>query len=535
MLDTVFDALAEATGCDRLALAGVVGEPPESGVLTAARLVERIGALERLANAAQAAQARDLAAFGSARLADDQRESVPDHLQGRSAAVEVGAAVRVATMTACGRLAGASRAVRDHGELLVLVGTGAVSMAGLRKVTAATEVLEPAQRRQVAAELAHDACRSALTAGQLEKAALRRVLAADPLAAAKRAAAARQRERRVQLSDPADGTAGVYATLRAEEALAAFGALDRTARGMRRDGDARSIDTLLADLFIERITGTAMVRTDQPSTRPATWRSVGGWEPWRWSTPPPSPPVGDDPDADDPAWDRWPTSVPISANCDSPDTGHAGQIGQPSPWRLPVAAEVQVVISASTLLGLDDEPGMLRGYGAIPSEVLHDILNNSDSTGAPARLRGLFCDPADGRLVAMDSTARCFTGGLRFFALWRDQDCRLSGGRIADIDHIDDHRHGGPTAAANGQGLGKGVHIVKDHPAITVRALPLTLDAGDTLNRLRAHAPDIEWTMPTGHTHTRPPPPALGHGSRSVPANPSLGERHLRNLLTLAG
>ncbi len=110
MLDTALDALAEATGCDRSALAGVVGEPPESGGLTAARLVERIGALERLANAAQA---RDLAAFGSARLADDQREGVPEHLQGRSAAVEVGVAVRVATMTACGRLADASRAVRD--------------------------------------------------------------------------------------------------------------------------------------------------------------------------------------------------------------------------------------------------------------------------------------------------------------------------------------------------------------------------------------------------------------------------------------
>ncbi|CAN5558317.1 HNH endonuclease signature motif containing protein [soil metagenome] len=533
MLDTVLDALAEATGCDRLALAGVVGEPPESGVLTAARLVERIGALERLANAAHAAQARDLAAFGSARLADDQREGVPEHLQGRSAAVEVGAAVRVATMTACGRLADASRAVRDHGELLVLVGTGAVSMAGLRKVIAATEVVEPAQRRQVAAELAHDACRSALTAGQLEKAALRRVLAADPRAAAKRAATARQRERRVQLSDPADGVAGVYATLRAEEALAAFGALDRTARGMRRDGDARSIDTLLADLFVERITVTPMMRSDRPTTSDTgagstTWRSVDGWEPWLWSTPPPSPPVGEDPDADDPAWDRWPTS----ANCGAPCTGHTGQ---PSPWRLPVAAEVQVVISASTLLGLDDEPGMLRGYGAIPSGVLHDILNSADSTGATARLRGLFCDPADGRLVAMDSTARCFTGGLRSFALWRDRDCRLSGGRIADIDHIDDHRHGGPTAAANGQGLGKGVHIVKDHPAITVRALPPTLEASDVLSRLRAQAPDIEWTMPTGHTHTRPPPPALGHGSRFVPANPSLGERHLRNLLTLAG
>ena len=35
----------------------------------------------------------------------------------------------------------------------------------------------------------------------------------------------------------------------------------------------------------------------------------------------------------------------------------------------------------------------------------------------------------------------------------------------------------------------------------------------DGLDHYRTHAPDIEWTLPSGHTHTRTPPPALGPGS----------------------
>ncbi len=424
------------------------------------------------------------------------------------------AQLRVASMTACGRLADAARAVGDHAELLGLVGTGAVTMGGLRKVTAATDVLTPQQRRQVSADLAADACRSALTPGQLERAAQRRVLAVDPQAGAKRAAAARSTQRRVRMGDPSDGVAGVYATLRAEEALAAFGSLARTARGMRRDGDERSIDTLLADLFVARMTGTTMAPTEEPAP---TWTSVDGWEPWTWSSPPPWPPADADPDPTDPAWDDVSTDGPAAEPPAATST-------EPSPRRLPVRAEVQVVISVATLLGLDDAPAMLRGYGAIPAEVVRDIADTAAATGVGATLRGLFCDPADGRLVAMDSTARCFVGGLRQFALFRDQDCRLSGGRIADIDHIKERQDGGPTSAINGQGLGKGVHIAKDHPGISARAAP-------TAAGLSAHAPDIEWTMPIGHTYTRPPSPALGHGSRPVEANASAGERHLRNLL----
>ena len=126
------------------------------------------------------------------------------------------------------------------------------------------------------------------------------------------------------------------------------------------------------------------------------------------------------------------------------------------------------------------------------------------------------------RLVAMDSTARCFTGGLRQFALYRDQGCRLAGGRIVDVDHITEHHHGGPTEAGNGQGLGKLAHVVKDHPAIGVTALPVE-PVGDGLDHLRAHAPDVEWTLPTGHRHRSTPPPALGPGSRPHDDQPRPG------------
>ena len=48
MFDTVLDALAEATGCDRATLSAVVGVSPAADELTPAQLIERIAAQERL-------------------------------------------------------------------------------------------------------------------------------------------------------------------------------------------------------------------------------------------------------------------------------------------------------------------------------------------------------------------------------------------------------------------------------------------------------------------------------------------------------
>ena len=94
-------------------------------------------------------------------------------------------------------------------------------------------------------------------------------------------------------------------------------------------------------------------------------------------------------------------------------------------------------MSAETLLGLDDEPALLRGYGPIAADLARDITD----TASRRTLIGLFTDPVDGRLLTMDSTARCFTGRLRDFCLWRDQVCRMAGGQIREVDHRDEaHR-----------------------------------------------------------------------------------------------
>ncbi len=255
MFDTVLDALAQATGCDRSKLGALVGEVPHSEDLTAAQLCNRIAAQlcnriaaqlcnriaaqERLSHAVQATQLCDTIAFTTVRHADDVQQQVPDHLHGRTAATELAFAMVITPTSARFRIHDATRAMADHPALLSLVGTGSVSMTGLRGVLYATEVLDPDLRRAVDGQLAADAMTSRLTPGRLAQAAERRVLAADPLAADKRAERARLR-RSVRLSDPIDGTAAVLARLRAEEALAVFTRLDRTARGMRRDGDERS-------------------------------------------------------------------------------------------------------------------------------------------------------------------------------------------------------------------------------------------------------------------------------------------------------
>jgi len=291
----------------------------------------------------------------------------------------------------------------------------------------------------------------------------------------------------------------------------------------------------MADVLVESLLGVPLVG-GKSAASPATWQSVDGQEQWWWSAPPPTPDA--EPGLDDPAWDDFcALDQPMDLPGDHPfgvsqPPAHAPPARSP---RLPLAAEVQVVISAATLLGLDDQPGMLRGYGAVPVSVIRDIVSSAQAGGAPTTLRALLCDPFDGRLLAMDSNARLFTGDLRNFAMWRDQGCRVSGGQVVDIDHIREHRHGGQTAAANGQSLSKLAHVLKDHPGVNVTALP-PLTVGDGLDHLRVHAPDVEWRWPSGHTHRCQPPAALGPGSRPhPPRSDSVGERHLAALLSRAG
>ena len=137
-------------------------------------------------------------------------------------------------------------------------------------------------------------------------------------------------------------------------------------------------------------------------------------------------------------------------------------------------------------------------------------------------LRRVYARPADGSLVAMDSKRRRFPTGLRRLLQVRDRTCRTPwcGAPIRHTDHVIPVAEGGPTSAANGQGLCEACNYTKQAPGW--RARPGPAGAGDR----------VEITTPTGHTYTSHPPP-LPH-PRPPDDDRSLIEEHFRRLIHAA-
>lgn len=165
--------------------------------------------------------------------------------------------------------------------------------------------------------------------------------------------------------------------------------------------------------------------------------------------------------------------------------------------------EIGVVVAASSMLGVDDQPAKLTGhrggdYGMLPAELVRELVRSKH-----AWMRRLVCDPTDGRLLDMDITRRRFTGALRKFILYRDGVSRrpYSDTPIHDIDHAVSYADGGPTSAANGHGLAKRDHKLRDQPGW--RLDPIDGDTGR----------GVTWVTPTGHAYESRPPPLLGHGN----------------------
>ena len=163
-------------------------------------------------------------------------------------------------------------------------------------------------------------------------------------------------------------------------------------------------------------------------------------------------------------------------------TGHAAAA---------VPVEVQLVMTDTALLGEDSTPAHVHGYGPIPAPWARAWL--ADTTAA-VWLRRLSSRPSDQSLVAMESTRRRFTGGLRRFLVARDQTCRTPwcDAPIRHVDHPTRHADHGSTTAGNGQGLCVACNLAKEAPGWRAR----TRDDGEVQTR-----------TPTGHRYTSPVPP----------------------------
>jgi hypothetical protein len=160
------------------------------------------------------------------------------------------------------------------------------------------------------------------------------------------------------------------------------------------------------------------------------------------------------------------------------------------------------VIADETLLGTDNSPAVVKGYGPIPASVARGLVSAAvTDERSRATLRRLYRRPSTGALVAMESRSRCFPRGLARFIGLRDQTCRTPycDAPIRHRDHARPHIRGGPTSAVNGLGECERCNYAKESPGWEVTA-------GDDENGVHT----AEFVTPTGHHYRSTAPPAPG-------------------------
>ena len=295
------------------------------------------------------------------------------------------------------------------------------------------------------------------TPTQLSRDVARALITIDPATAAERYAVA-ARGRRVDAPRVLpDGMAGVWAVLPATGAARLDSALDSLARGARSAGDPRTLDQLRADLLVGLTAGEV-----EGSAAVAALARVDG----------------------DGAGDAAPGTVPDAdadaAPASSPATGDAPRTRPRTSRR----TEIRVTVALPTLLGLDDEPADLAGYGPITAEAARALAR--DGTW-----RRIVTDPLSGAVLDVGRTRYRPPADLATHIQVRDRACARPGcpapAESCDLDHtVEYHRHGGTTSATNLGPLCKRDHTIKT-------------DGGFHLTQTGPGA--FEWTTPTGHRY----------------------------------
>ena len=349
---------------------------------------------------------------------------------------------------------------------------GTVSEWGAILLAKETAVLDPDDRRRVDAEL--DDRLADMTPRQIERAARALALAIDSRAVARRRARATA-DRRVSIRPQPDTMAAVTGLLPVEQGVAAWAALRRDAEAAKAAGDDRGLGQLMADLFVERLTGQARAEAVPVEVQlvmsPGTLLGV----------------------------DDAPASL----------LGHG-----------PLPAE----LARDLVLGVDGAGDDAEGDGTGPGEV---------SSGR-AWLRRIFTDEVD-RVVATDPSRRSFPASLRRLLRVRDGVCRFPfcDAPIRHDDHVVAAALGGATTAHNGQGLCARHNLSKARPGWRSFAVDAQTHANTGVHAGAAavsSAPDVVTLTPTGHRYRRPVPPVLERLPEA-----SAAEARLASLLPVTG
>ncbi len=190
--------------------------------------------------------------------------------------------------------------------------------------------------------------------------------------------------------------------------------------------------------------------------------------------------------------------------------------GQATATGVPVT--VEVVLSDQSLLGAGHEPATIPGWGPVPAQIAREaIARATEDLGA--WIRRLYTDPA-GNLVALSTKQRLATNGLATYLNLRDQGlCRTPwcDAPARHTDHVIPADQGGPTTAANLQGLCEACNHTKQAPGWTQDLVIDDLQARHT----------VQTTTPTGHRHrSRAPHPTHTSTSTSTSTDTPTPPRH---------
>lgn len=235
--------------------------------------------------------------------------------------------------------------------------------------------LSPAQARTVCAALLPRA--PGLTTGQLLEQIKKLAIAVDPDWARRRYEQALT-DRKVVGYRNSDGSANLSGcNLPLDRVAAASGHIDALAKAAKRAGDSRRLDHIRADLFLGMTDGTYTGLDDTAIIELLT-------------TAPADPPDSDD---DEDNNDNGPDDCgpedcgPDSGGTDGPGRDGGEETGEcrppasaappavPSarPARAPVGAGLELRVRLSTLLGHDQYPAELAGWGPLHAELARDL------------------------------------------------------------------------------------------------------------------------------------------------------------------
>jgi hypothetical protein len=487
-------------------------------VMSDAELVEGIVGFDRTASWAAARQARLLSELARRRPADAVPNEDRASAGSRFVPDEVAVALKLARGVAAGRVGTACRMLAVLPEVHALWESGRIDTAKARAIDEATAVLSDERAMKAAARVLPRAPEQSLA--QLRAALARAILAVDPDGAAERHREARK-DRRVHVQPEAEGMASLWALLTVSDAAGAYTWLTRLARGLGKD-DPRTMDARRADLLAALLNGRLMPVVERVGHDPDD-APDGSTVPDDLDNPPEH--------ADASAADMSGGGVPddggsVAGNAAGRDATHgaAGSAGAPGSGADPAISAtmsgtlagdrgvamrpvtpgkplIQIVMAYSTLVGANDQPAELTGYGPIPADLAREIA-------ADGVLRRLITDPVLGTVLDYGRTTYHPPVGLADHVRVRDQHCRfpLCRRRAADaeLDHVVAWADGGETSAANLQALCVHHHKLKTHAGWRVEAHP---DGR------------LTWITPTGHRHATSP---HDYGSESLGAAASV-------------